>query len=447
MAVRTTETVTFDGEDDETFWGDSRWYYIDQVWIPYRAALPAGDFSGRYKVAWSEADNLLYFFAETSDDVFVDGYVYNPDPSSGGGYPNYDILEIFIDENKSGGKHVFDDGNDWGTNGENAFSYHYSIALPDDGNTTSSVIACDLAGTSWGDYSIPNYANHLENFTVRRNGNVLSWEFSLKVYSDTYDPDDPESSRVILATGKQIGLSLAYCDNDNPAENPKTRDNFIGSDIGPDQQLDEWNDHWMNASVYGILKLDDDQPNRPPEVTGVINNVYFFEVDQPFIAVTNLDDIFQDPDDDQLLYLCSLDNDDFSVEIQDDTAVVVTAVDGISGFATVTITASDGDYSVSSQFIVSLEVNAVNAVQATDLFIIHPNPVTSNAWVRIDNNILGLVEIRIMDLSGKLLSRQLEFKTTLAEDFPVDLSKLDRGLYLVQVQQGSGRAIKKVILY
>jgi len=127
-AIKTTEELTFDGISDEPVWENSRWYYIDQVWIPYRAALPAADFSGRFKVAWSEADNLLYFFAETSDDVFVDGYEYSSDPSSGGGYPDYDILEVFIDENKSGGKHVFDDGADWGTNGENAFPIIMSSA-------------------------------------------------------------------------------------------------------------------------------------------------------------------------------------------------------------------------------------------------------------------------------------------------------------------------------
>ena len=445
-AIRTAEEMTFDAVDDEPVWGNSSWYYIDQVWIPYRAAMAASDFSGRFKVAWSEADNLLYFFAETSDDVFVDGYQYNSDPSLGGGYPDYDILEVFIDENKSGGKHVFDDGADWGTNGENAFSYHYAINQPGDGDTTMSVVACDIAGTSWSDYIIPNYANHLENFTVRRNGNVLSWEFSLKVYADTYDADDPESSRVTLATGKEIGLSLAYCDNDNPDENPKARDNFIGSDIGPDKEMKEWNDHWMNASVYGTLKLDDEQPNRPPVLTGVIKDIFIIVSNMPYNATTELNDIFNDPDGDKLIFSASSENSDITVEIENDTVVVITASDNFITSAVVTVTASDGDYNASTSFTVTRIVDAVQTFPAGDDIDICPNPVTSIASVRIENNILGLVEIHVMDLSGRLFGSERRFKTASAEEYAVDLNGLDAGVYLLQVRQGSHCTTKKIVL-
>ncbi len=444
-ALMTTEAIVFDGAADETIWQNSRWYYIDQVWIPYRADMAAEDFSGRYKVAWSEDSNLLYFYAETTDDVFVDGYVYNSDPSIGGNYPSYDILEIFIDENKSGGKHVFDDGTDWGTNGENAFSYHYSISQPADGETTSSVVACDIAGTSWSSYSIPNYADHLENFIVRRDGNRLSWEFSLKVYNDSYDDGNPENSRVTLSIGKQIGLSLAYCDNDNPTEEPKTRDNFIGSDVGPDQQLTEWNEHWMNASVYGNLKLDDDQPNRPPEVTGTIESLDIFTGNIPFIASSNLSEVFQDPDGDQLVYSGSSDNADFTVEIINDSVYVTAADNGELGSAVITITASDGDYYTITQFTVQLVTDAVIVLSASDYIDLRPNPVKSNLIISINNKSLGLVEIQVMDLSGKLIVKKLEFKISQVEEYNVDLNDLDPGLYLVQIKQGVYSTIKKIV--
>jgi hypothetical protein len=444
-AVRTNETMNFDGIAAETIWENSRWYYIDQVWIPYRAVLPAEDFSGRYKVAWSADSNLLYFFAETYDDVFVDGYVYNSDPSLGGNYPAYDILEIFIDENKSGGKHVFDDGADWGTNAENAFSYHYSISQPEDGGTTSSVVACDIAGISWASYTIANYADHLENFIVRRDGNTLSWEFSLKVYNDTYDDANPENSRVTLTTGKQIGLSLAYCDNDNPNEEPKTRDNFIGSDVGPDQQLSEWNEHWMNASVYGNLKLDDDQPNRKPEVTGTINDLTIFADDIQYPVNSSLSEIFQDPDGDVLLYSGSSDNEDITVEIKNDTVFVSMASDGLGDNALVTITASDGDYYVSTQFTVFIAVDNIPDLALEDYIEIWPNPAQSTVNIKITNKILGLVEIHITDMSGRLLGNQYRLKTNIIENYLIDLKDMDTGIYMIQVNQGSLRCVKKII--
>jgi hypothetical protein len=442
-ALRTTEAISFDGSADEAIWENSKWYYIDQVWIPYRALMPAEDFSGRYKVAWSEESNVIYFYAETTDDAFVDGYVYKSDPSNNN-YPDYDILEIFIDEDKSGGKHVFDDGSEWGTNGENAFSYHYAISLPPNGETSTTVVACDIAGTGWGSYMIPDYADHLENFIVKKDGNTLSWEFSLKVYNDSYESGNPENSRVTLSTGKQIGLSLAYCDNDNPNESPKTRDNFIGSDVGPDQQMDEWNDHWMNASVYGTLKLDDDQPNRPPEVIQTINDFQIQELDIPYIAVSNLNEIFLDPDEDQLIYSGSTNEPALTVDIQDDTVVVVSLIDFLDN-GVVTITANDGDSYVSTQFTVRGMVDNVKGLSAESCITINPNPSNSNLSIKIDNNILGLVEIQVMDLSGKLITEKLEFKVSQVEEYSVDLNDLDPGLYLIQIKQGAYNTVKKIV--
>ncbi len=199
-ARQDTVLIIIDGYGTDEVWEKSDWYYIDQVWIPYRAVLSSNDFSGRYKVSWSEEENLIYFLAETNDDVFVDGYIYNSDPATGGGYPNYDILEIFIDEDQSGGNHIFDGTS---SDGENAFSYHLVIYQPEDGGTVNSMVACDLAGTSWSSYNIPDYSDHFQDFMVRRDGNKLTWEFSLKVHDDSYEDYAPENSRVVLEPGKK----------------------------------------------------------------------------------------------------------------------------------------------------------------------------------------------------------------------------------------------------
>ena len=49
-----------------------------------------------------------------------------------------------------------------------------------------------------------------------------------------------------------MGLSLAYCDNDDPDENPKKRDNFFGSVWVPETAN---NDHWKDADGYGTIML------------------------------------------------------------------------------------------------------------------------------------------------------------------------------------------------
>ena len=245
-----------DGEMDDACWQDAKWQAIDQVWINYGESIPAADFTGNYKVVWSEEKNLLYFIVEVTDDAFVDGFVYNSVPGQGGGYPNYDVVEVFIDENKSGGLHVFDGtGNvaaQWGSNAENAFSYHITPVAPADGEVSNSMVVCDIAGTNWGNYYIPDYADHLPEFALKRNGNQYVWEFSLIVYDDSFDHNNPAAARIQLQAGKIMGLSLAYCDNDDPNEDPKERDNFFGSVWVPESA---YNDHWKDADGFGSMML------------------------------------------------------------------------------------------------------------------------------------------------------------------------------------------------
>lgn len=241
-----------DGIGNDSCWQSVPWQQIDQTWIPYGAHVDSGDYSGRYKVAWSSATNLLYFLVEVTDDIFVDGYI----PGVPADIYNFDIIEVFIDEDKSGGRHVFDGrdstAREWGTNAENAFVYHTYADFPEPGQVTTLCYSGDLVGTSWADAKPVNNASHLPAFALRRNGNVATWEFSLIVYNDTYEEDNKSTARAQLAVGKEMGLVLAYCDNDDPNENPKTRDNFFGSVHVP---AAAYNDLWMNADYFGRVKL------------------------------------------------------------------------------------------------------------------------------------------------------------------------------------------------
>ncbi|MEA3477561.1 MAG: glycosyl hydrolase, partial [Bacteroidota bacterium] len=247
-ALQAAIPPVINGVGDDDCWQKTKWQPIGQAWIPYGETVDPGDYSGKYKVSWSAAENLLYFLVEITDDEFVDGYVYDSIPGIGGGYYNDDILEVFLDENKSGGLHIYDDG-------ESAFSYHIVINAPGDGNTTDQYVVCDIAGSGGTDYWFPNYAGHFPQFAVKKTGNQYVWEFSLAVYNDTYNHNNPEVSRVQLQEGKVMGLSLAYCDNDDPDENPKKRDNFFGSVWVPESAN---NDHWKDADGYGTIMLISD---------------------------------------------------------------------------------------------------------------------------------------------------------------------------------------------
>ena len=244
------EVPEIDGRSDDQCWSATEWQGINHTWVPWGGSVDSADYFGRYKCVWSPVSNLLYFLLEITDDVFVDGYVYNPVPGSNNNYPDYDIVEVFIDEDRSGGINIFDaHSEELGYNAENAFSYHIAANAPVDGGITTEKIACDIAGTDWSDYFIPDYNAHLPEFALYKNDRHYTWEFSMRVYDDSFDPDDPDASLLVLHPGKIMGLSLAYCDNDTPGTK---RDNFFGTVHVKESR---YNEHWKDATDFGVIKL------------------------------------------------------------------------------------------------------------------------------------------------------------------------------------------------
>jgi len=270
----------FDGIADETLWDTMHWLGLNEVWMPFGTSIDSADFNGRYKAAWSDSTDKLYFLVETIDDDWVEGYTY---PNSN--YPSYDILEIFVDPDNSGGLHVFDNtGDDWGDNAENAFSHHITINFGENNQIVTDKVVCDIAGSDWStDFEIRDYAGHFEDFAVRKQGNKITWEFSLTLYNDTYDHNNPQASKMELFTGDTIGLALAYCD----ADGAPGRDHFFGSFTGystPDKEggKDIYNEGWKNADDYPrfiladtftVIPYPDDNPGDMDDTVDVENPV------------------------------------------------------------------------------------------------------------------------------------------------------------------------------
>ena len=228
MAPECLTAPVIDGLANDACWENAGWYDIDQMWIPWGGTMNADDFTGRYKVTWSSETDRLYFLVEVIDDVLVDGYKYPEE-----GYYNWDVVEIFFDEDASGGDHTLN---------QNAFAYHITA-----GNEEADFEAMDL-GPNW---AAMNYSDHLDCKIVHADG-VYTWEISMIVYNEDYNPNSNSNPTEQLQVGKISGLSMAYCDNDNPNENPKSRDNFIGSVEVPKANS---NDHWQNADFFGNVKL------------------------------------------------------------------------------------------------------------------------------------------------------------------------------------------------
>lgn len=208
------EPITIDGIANETAWQNADWHPINQGWLgnPYDSL----DFSGRYKLTWN--NEALYLLAEIVDDSLFD---QQKDPLKF--WWDDDCVEVFIDEDNSGGEHQFN---------HNAFAYHVAL----DGNVV------DLAPEN-----VPTlYNDHIISKRVT-NGNTSVWELKVSIYDDSFK-DGENNTPVNLYPNKKMGFALAYCDNDGS----EFRENFIGSiPVAGDDK----NRGWIDADIFGTLLL------------------------------------------------------------------------------------------------------------------------------------------------------------------------------------------------
>lgn len=217
-AVQALTPVAIDGAGNDECWGRASWKPIGQVWIPYGATMAAGDFQGKFKLAWDR--EYLYLLIEVVDNMLSDDYsdpLYN--------WWEDDCLEIFIDENRSMGDHE---------RNANAFAYHISLSYD----------AVDLNSSGSG-------VNYKDNIHVRMDTigvNTYLWEVAIKNYSAAFNTSNPEASRVYLTANKLMGLTVAYCDNDETTK----RENFIGSMT---LSAATHNESYKNANYFGPLVL------------------------------------------------------------------------------------------------------------------------------------------------------------------------------------------------
>jgi hypothetical protein len=215
-APRAAVAPSTDGVAAEATWDAARWQQIDQLWLGPEYA--DSDFQGRFKVVWTP--ERIYLLVELVDDILFDSH---RDPLVQ--YWDDDCLEIFVDEDFSGGDHQYN---------HNAFAYHVSLDNQ----------AIDI-GT---DMKPRNYSDHVASRWQQR-GNTIVWELAVDIHSDQYQDGSSANQPVRLSAGKVIGLMLAYCDNDGS----EFRENFVGSESTPSGGKDRG---WIDAGLFGKLLLE-----------------------------------------------------------------------------------------------------------------------------------------------------------------------------------------------
>ncbi len=216
-APQAKTAIRVDGIADDAAWEAAEWREIKYRWLG--PEYTAEDFNGRFKVVWTP--ERIYLLAEIEDDILYDAH---RDPLVQ--YWDDDCLEIFIDEDYSGGEHHFS---------HNAFAYHMSLDNR----------AIDIGA----DGEAREYTDHTES-RWRQEGDKIIWEVAIEIYDDSYVDDSDENEPVELSAGKVLGLMVAYCDNDGS----ELRENFIGSESVPTGPKDRG---YIDAGLFGKVVLDE----------------------------------------------------------------------------------------------------------------------------------------------------------------------------------------------
>ena len=216
-APRAAAAPVIDGLADDAAWQQANWRGIDQRWLG--PEYDDSDFQGRFKVVWTP--ERIHILVEIVDDILFDRH---RDPLVQ--YWDDDCLEIFLDEDFSGGDHQYN---------HNAFAYHVAL------DNQAVDIGTDKAARS--------YSHHVQS-QWKQQGNRVTWELAIEIHSDSYRDDAPDNRPVRLAAGKVMGLMVAYCDNDGS----ELRENFVGSESVPFGKKDRG---WIDANIFGKLVLDE----------------------------------------------------------------------------------------------------------------------------------------------------------------------------------------------
>lgn len=78
---------------------------------------------------------------------------------------------------------------------------------------------------------------------------------------------------------------------------------------------------------------------------------------------------------------------------------------------------------------------------------IQPNPTSNAIRVSLENGVMGRGTISLLSVNGLTLQKLSIEKTRAEESYPLDLGNLPAGLYLLEVQIGENRAVKRVVKY
>jgi hypothetical protein len=216
-AYKSKSPIQIDGCSKDAIWSSADWYDMNYLWMGNQ--VDSTDYHGRFKLSWDS--RYLYILVEVIDEKL--------NPTLINGLENYwkgDYVEVFIDEDQSGGNHKFN---------HQAYAYHVSTeGHAIDKNTLQETVFFD---------------DHVEVVRSQK-GDKYLWEMAIKLFDKQFNENSTNNIPVEIFAQKSIGFSIAYGDNDGN----NSRENFMGSKKTHGNNND---DGYINSDVFGSIVFVD----------------------------------------------------------------------------------------------------------------------------------------------------------------------------------------------
>ncbi len=97
-----------------------------------------------------------------------------------------------------------------------------------------------------------------------------------------------------------------------------------------------------------------------------------------------------------------------------------------------------------ARFVLKFEVAFATEIPDESLTI-YPNPTSNELKINIDSKFRGKLQIRLLDLLGREVSKQSFDKTFTQEEFKMDSGGLNKGVYFVEIEDGRGKQVRKIV--
>lgn len=100
----------------------------------------------------------------------------------------------------------------------------------------------------------------------------------------------------------------------------------------------------------------------------------------------------------------------------------------------------DGKYAYSQVRAVDLTNHSNNIVNG-----VFPNPFNNQINITLNNIVNGNVEVRIMDVNGRVVAQLNQNTTSTANNITINTTGIDKGMYFVEVVVGGEKSVHKIV--